>query len=70
MINYKNSSLYLEGKKYIIYNHTTGNSIYLPKKLNQLIYKLKRQSWKYSRLSGKCDEKIEKICIDFIKRNK
>lgn len=66
----RNWSLWLENdtQEYYLQHFKTGKVIYLSKKQNKLIHKLKAKSWKYTLFSGKCDTKIENICEKIIGR--
>jgi len=64
-----NWSLWLnnEYQEYYLQHEKTGKVIYLSKKIIKAIHKLKKKSWKYTLLSGKCDDEIEDICRKIIR---
>jgi len=68
----KDWSLWLDNdsQEYYLFNFNTEKEFYLSKKISRLIHRLKSQSWKYTLLSGKCDDKIEDICEKIIKEIK
>jgi hypothetical protein len=56
-----------ENQRYYLQNIKINKEIYFSDKQNRLIHKLKSKSWKYTLLSGKCDDKIENICEKILK---